>query len=65
MYKSILESNGITAYLTGEGAHDVFPLGGPMSIELQVAEEDEEKAKKILESKFDKDEFEEGVENNY
>ncbi|MCD7963574.1 MAG: DUF2007 domain-containing protein [Rikenellaceae bacterium] len=61
MYKSILETNGIRAYLAGDLITEVFPIGGDVFIELQVPEEDESKAKAILASEFDMDEFEEGI----
>lgn len=61
MYKSILESNGVAAYLAGDIVHDVLPLGIDMGVELQVAAEDEAEARRILNSKFDREEFKQGT----
>ncbi|MCC8088236.1 MAG: DUF2007 domain-containing protein [Rikenellaceae bacterium] len=63
MYKSILETNGIHVYLTGDIATEIMPFGGDIFIELQVPSEDESRAREVLSSKFDTQEFDEGINN--
>ncbi len=60
MYRSILETNGVAVYLSGEEIHNILPMG-ILAIELQVSSADEARARRILSSRFDRDEFREGT----
>lgn len=58
IYRSLLESAGIKVMTAGEYVHDVYPIGDSWAgIELKVAPEDAERAREILEAKFDPEEF--------
>lgn len=63
IYKTLLESNGIEAELMNETSSDVLPLQNDlMEIKLAVREADAQQAEKILDAKFDQEEFD--VESN-
>ena len=57
IYKALLESGGIEAFINGEAAHDIFPYGGYFELELQVRRADEARAKEMLSAKFDREEL--------
>lgn len=60
IYKALLDANGVTSMLTGEYVNEIYPIGDSWAgIELQVAPEDEGRAREILAAGFDKEEFQE------
>src|SRR5690606_27406788 len=50
MAKALLADHGITSYLMGTSSNELWHIGATMGVSLQVATQDEEKARGILET---------------
>ncbi len=64
IYRSLLESAGIRAMITGEYVNTIYPIGSSWAgVELRVAPQDEALARELLAAGFDRKEFETESEN--
>ncbi len=58
IYKTLLESSGVSCELINETITDILPLQNELiKVKLAILEEDLERAHEILSAEFDREEF--------